>query len=78
MNARRLLALICFSGYAAAGCGRGEPTGASPRTGEHAAPHMDGGVMHGSGNRSDSTGTGTQASGTAGTAESGVLHGSGN
>lgn len=76
---RRLLPSLFL--IAAAACSTGGPTEAE-RTAP-GGPALDGGVMHGSGNRTDTTTVNATAagSGEATTAEAertGVMHGSGN
>lgn len=78
MNKRLLPSLFLVL---AAGCSNGTPTGSDRSM--PSGPALDGGVMHGSGNRSDSTGTNTSAATTGGVAaveseRTGVMHGSGN
>lgn len=76
---RRLLP--SFFLIAAAACSTGGPTEAERMV--PAGPAMDGGVMHGSGNRTDTTAVNTTAAGsgeptTTETERTGVMHGSGN
>lgn len=67
MDARCLAVVICCLGGVAAGCGRGAPTGMDERAGVNVTPFLDGGVMHGSGNRgTDGTSTQQSADATAG------------
>lgn len=78
MNRCLLSGLILI---AAAACSSGSPTQAERTL--PAGPALDGGVMHGSGNRTDTTVVNTSAatSGEATAAETertGVMHGSGN
>lgn len=77
MNARRRYAVICCLGIVAAGCGRSAPVGLEERARGEATPLLDGGVMHGSGNRGTDS-TSTQQSDPADVQGSGVMHGSGN
>jgi hypothetical protein len=78
MDRRFLPSLVLI---VAAACSSGAPTETERSVAR--GPTLDGGVMHGSGNRSDSTATNTTA-GTSGEAtavekeNSGVMHGSGN
>jgi hypothetical protein len=78
MNRRLLPGLLLI---AASGCSTGNPTAVERRV--TAGPALDGGVMHGSGNRTDTTVVNTTAAtsgeATATAAErTGVMHGSGN
>jgi hypothetical protein len=74
---RRLFPVLAL--VAAAACSTGSPTHAE-RTAP-TGPALDGGVMHGSGNRTDTTVVNTTAA-TSGeataTERTGVMHGSGN
>lgn len=78
MTRRLLLSLFLI---AAAACSTGGPTESDRAV--SAGPAMDGGVMHGSGNRTDSTTVNTTAAGsgeptTTEAERAGVMHGSGN